>query len=194
MTTPVDIGTSRLRLRDFVPADRAAFVAYQCDPRYSRLYGYDDARGQAEALFDRFLDWQRDTPRPNIQLGIFDRATGRLCGSAGLRIRAADRSEAMFGIELAPADWGRYAVALTASACLIDYGFETLGLRTIAGETASGNHRVARLAQWFGATETERRPGADWMTERGWEEVVWTLTADGWKTSSASARLNAATA
>ena len=61
MTSP------RLLLRDLTPSDRPAFVAYQSDPRYRRLYDLPEGDNQhAHDLFDRFLCWQQEKPRRNI--------------------------------------------------------------------------------------------------------------------------------
>lgn len=178
------IRTSRITLRDFEPADRAAFVAYQMDPRYLRLYDLDEDAARANGLFDLFADWRSEEPRLNFQLGLFDTATSRLYGCAGLRVRPEDRDTAVLGIELAPSDWGRYRIALDTAACLIEHGFNTLGLRMIVGDSSSGNERVERLARWFGARIVDRRDGPAWMRARGWHEVDWALTLGEWQHSA----------
>ena len=171
--------TSRILLRDFAGSDRSAFAAYQGDPRYRRLYDLDDEPGRADTLFDLFAGWQAEQPRRNFQLGLFDAATGRLCGCAGLRA-SAEEGVAVLGIELAPADWGRYRVALDAAGLLLEYGFEVLGLRMIIGNTASGNRRVEKLARWFGGEIIAERDGPEWMRRRGWREVDWALRRESW--------------
>lgn len=177
------ISTPRITLRDFEQGDHAAFVAYQMDPRYRRLYDFNNDPARAGELFDLFLSWQSEEPRRNFQIGIFDRATNRLCGCAGLRGRPSDNETAVLGIELAPSDWGRYRIAVDAAACLVEYGFTTLGLRVIVGDTASGNKRVEKIARWFGARIIDGREGPEWMHARGWQEVDWALTAEEWRRS-----------
>jgi ribosomal-protein-alanine N-acetyltransferase len=177
------IRTTRLILRDVLEGDRAAFVAYQMDPLYLRLYDFgDDDDRRAHDLFDKFLSWQKE-PRENFQLDIFEKATGRLCGGVGLRLRDAASGTAVLGIELAPDDWGRYRLAIETAGTLIDHGFAEFGLERIVGNTASGNRRVERLARWFGARIVARRPGPEWMAARGWQEVAWALTRQGWADS-----------
>jgi len=174
------VKAGRLVLRDFREDDRPAFAAYQTDPRYARLYGFDPGdAARADALFDRFVGWARAVPRLNWQVGIFLR-DGRLCGCAGLRTDDAPAGAAILGIELTPDDWGRHGVAVDAVSALLGFGFGTLGLRTILGRTASGNTRVERLGRWFGAAPVASRPGPEWMAERGWREVDWALTRDAW--------------
>ena len=178
--TAVRIEMPRFLLRDFEEADRGTFVAYQTDPRYAALYDLDpDDKRRMEELFDLFVAWQRASPRSNFQLGLFDRRTGKLCGCAGLRGVGAE--EAVFGIELAPSEWGRFALALDATAALLAFGFDALELSRVAGSTASGNRRVERLARRFGAEAIARREGPVWMRARGWQEVDWLLDRGGWE-------------
>lgn len=184
---PVLIDLPRFLLRDFREADRDAFISYQHDPRYLHLYDFepDDAR-RAENLFDLFLAWQGDEPRSNFQFGIFDRRNALLCGCAGLR--KSNDNVAVLGIELAPSEWGRFRLALDAAAALLEYGFGTLGLDTIIGDTSSGNNRVEKLARWFGARIVARRAGPEWMQARGWQEVEWALGREDWEKSGRRSR------
>jgi ribosomal-protein-alanine N-acetyltransferase len=176
------IETRRFLLRDFAAPDRAAFVAYQLDPRYRRLYDIQDGADQnAVALFELFMSWQTQNPRLNIQLGVFVRDTAQLCGCAGLRCAGQEAGTAELGIELSPDYWGRHRFALEIASALLRYGFEVLKLQRIVGSTASGNARVERLARWFGANILEQRSGAAWMSARGWQEVDWALTRETWR-------------
>lgn len=175
----------RVLLRDFTDADRAAFIRYQLDPRYVRLYDFaanDVAR--PNQLFDLFLEWQKLGPRLNLQLGLFEPATGRLLGCGGLR--KVDSDTAVLGIELAPSEWGRYRLALDAATALLRFGFGTLHLQTIIGDTASGNRRIEKLARWLGAEIIAQREGPAWMQARGWKEVDWALSQQQWAQRSNS--------
>jgi ribosomal-protein-alanine N-acetyltransferase len=119
----MQIATPRFLLRDLEDADRAAFIAYQADPRYRRLYDLgEDHAGHAAGVFARFQAWQAEMPRRNVQLGICDR-DGRLIGCAGLRRDSHVSREAVLGIELTPDDWGRYRLAIEVAAALIGFGF-----------------------------------------------------------------------
>ncbi len=183
LVIPMPVSTREFLLRDFAESDRAAFVAYQMDPRYRRLYDLSADDKLAHNLFGLFLAWQQDEPRQNLQVGIFERSTERLCGCAGLRKAGSEKGTAVFGIELTPDDWGRYRLAVDVSSALLEYGFHTLNFHTIIGSTSSGNRRVERLARWFGATITAHRTGPAWMAARGWQEVDWALARDAWEES-----------
>lgn len=176
------IQEGRVLLRDLTEADRAAFVRYQNDPAYLRLYDFDDEPDRPNKLFNQFLEWQRETPRNNIQLGVFDTG-GHLLGCGGLR--KSNGKSAVLGIELAPKEWGRFRLAIDATAALLTYGFDVLKLETIVGDTASGNWRIERLARWFGAQLVAERAGPAWMEVRGWREVDWSLTQEDWQQTKA---------
>ena len=173
------IQVRRILLRELGEVDRAAFIRYQTDPKYLSLYDFGDDVERPSQLFDLFLNWRREQPRLNFQLGIFDSATGRLLGCGGLR-KANDHS-AVLGIELAPSEWGRFRVAIDAVAALLGHGFGPLGLETIFGDTANGNRRIEKLARWFGAEIVAQRDGPAWMQARGWQEVDWSLSRHEWE-------------
>ena len=184
------IKSPRFLLRDFSEADRQPFIDYQMDPRYLGLYGRIDADcGRANELFDLFRVWRQQNPRQNLQVGIFERTSSRLCGCAGLRQQGKSEGTAVFGLELTPGDWGRYGLAIEVACALIEYGFHTLALHTIVGDTASGNSRAERLARWFGAVIVDHRDGPAWMRARGWKEVEWALSRDAWEASPGRRRL-----
>jgi len=178
----------RILLRDFDEADRPAFIGYQTDPRYLHLYDFSEDVERPSKLFDTFLQWQWERPRLSFQLGIFECATGRLLGCGGLR--KVDDDVAVLGIELAPGEWGRFRLALDASGMLVRYGFETLNLKKIIGDTASGNRRVEKLARWFGAEIVARRTGPEWMQARGWQEVAWAISREDWANGAPPAPSN----
>ena len=62
----VIISTPRITLRDFEPADRTAFGAYQMDPRYRALYDLDENPDRAHELFQLFASWRDEEPRRNF--------------------------------------------------------------------------------------------------------------------------------
>ena len=181
----MEIPTKRFVLRDFVDADRSAFLAYHADPRARAFFGPDETDAASPAqLFATFRAWALERPRLNYQFAIAQRAEPRaLVGCCGLRRGGAAPGEAEFGIELAPDYWGRYAYAIEIGRALLDYGFTELGLTAISGSTVSANDRVQRLAEWFGAGVESVRPGPAWMEDRGWAEVDWRISRDRWVSS-----------
>jgi [ribosomal protein S5]-alanine N-acetyltransferase len=185
----MQIKTSRFVLRDFLEADRLQFVAYQMDPRYRRLYNFNDSETRAHELFDCFGVWRKQNPRQNFQVGVFELGRSQLIGCGGLRQQGMPEGTAVLGLELVPDAWGRYGVAIEIVSALIEHGFLTFGFSKVVGNTASGNSRVERLAQWFGATIVARRDGPEWMKVRGWQEVDWAVSRSAWSASPGRQRM-----
>jgi RimJ/RimL family protein N-acetyltransferase len=177
------IQTSRFLLRDFLPSDAPAFLAYHADERFSQFYGPDEASPQhAQQLLATFHEWARQQPRQNYQLAVVHRQEPRaLVGCAGLRRAGFPPEQAEVGMELAPDYWGRHAYAVEIGRALLDFGFRQLGLRSITGSTVSANTRIARLAEWFGAESVAVGSGPEWMAGHDWQSVEWHITREQWQ-------------
>ncbi|MTW18184.1 GNAT family N-acetyltransferase [Rhodoplanes serenus] len=170
------IVTRRLVLRDFTEADGPAFAAYRHDPDFHGPSGAPEAEPDAATLFTLFLAWRDEIPRRNLQLGVFDRATGRLLGCAGLRQAGLPEDRSELGIELAAGERGRHRLALEIAEALLDHAFGDPALAAVVGRTTAGNVRVTRLARWLGATLAPLpNPGAV-----GHDGVMWTLDRASW--------------
>ena len=171
----MEVSTARFLLRDFVQADRPAFLAYQADARNVAFYGPDEAKPEhAVHLFETFRAWAAERPRRNYQFAIVPQQEPHaLVGCCGLRTAGCEAGEAEFGLELAPAYRGRHGYAFEVASALLDFGFGELKLDVISGSTVSANQRIARMAEYFGAEVVSIRPGAPWMSVRNWSEVQW---------------------
>lgn len=178
----MQIITKRCILRDFIEADRRAFLEYRADPRLQEREGSEEtAPGRHRQLLDRFMRWASAQPRRNYQFAVVERRPpGPLIGCCGLRGVNVEPGRAELGIELAPDHWGRYGYAIEVVSALVDYGFGELGLQEIYGRAVDVNDRVARLARWFGAAAV-RRPSPAWVIAQGWSCVEWQLTRCQWE-------------
>lgn len=181
----MEIITKRFLLRDFIQDDLPAFTAYHKDPRSLEFYGIEEAKpNHAQELFQVFKTWSLENPRRNYQLAIVKRELLQLIGCCGLRCNDSE-DQAELGIELAPQYWGRYKYALEIMSSLAEFGFGSLGLKTIYGSTVSANNRIMRLAKFWGAIAIEH-PTPDWMVARGWSKVEWQITKQQWESNHLS--------
>jgi [ribosomal protein S5]-alanine N-acetyltransferase len=178
----MEIVTRRFILRDFIEDDAPAFEAYHADPRSLEFYGADEAKpGHAQGLLAIFKQWAGEHPRRNYQLAIIRRQELHiLVGCCGLRRAHAEARKAEIGIELAPSYWGRYGYAIEVMHALVGFGFGSLGLQEMYGDTVSANARIARLVSAFGAVAIER-PTPAWMVARGWSRIEWQITRAQWE-------------
>ena len=177
----MEITTTRLVLREYLPEDEPAFVAYQSDPRAQEFYDPAHAQsGGPQTLVPLFIRWAGEVPRHNWQLAIATReGPATLIGSAGLRQAEMPQGVAEIGLELAPDYWGR-GFASEAARVLITFGFTTLGLTNVRGTTVSANERVTRLVRRLGFRRVAEAEGSAWLAARGWREVTWELRREDW--------------
>ncbi|WP_295811678.1 GNAT family N-acetyltransferase [uncultured Nitratireductor sp.] len=169
-------------MRDFERADVSALTAYQSDPRFvsARESAGQDAGDPAE-LVTLFRKWAQERPRRNYQFAVIERKSGHLVGCAGLRTANCPQGNGELGIELSADLWGRYGSAVEITRGLLDFGFSTLGLREIFGETTDENHRAARLASFLGAClETTAGPENKGNNAHA-QPVIWRFRSVDWR-------------
>jgi [ribosomal protein S5]-alanine N-acetyltransferase len=174
----MEITTPRLILREFTEGDLPALLLYQADPLYSEFHGPEETGPDlAHRLIGMFLAWVAERPRQNHQLAIAQRDNpGEAIGSCGVRLQGCEPGRAEFGLELAAEHWGR-GFAGEAARAILGFAFRDLGVEEVRGITITENIRVQRLVERLGFAKVETRPGAAWMSARGWSETVWGLTA-----------------
>ena len=171
----------RIELREYVGDDWPAVASYQADPRYLTFIEPGEVSADAaRRLVDMFIAWAAEEPRRDYQLAIVERSSGALLGSCGLRAGKLPAGVAEFGIELSPDWWGR-GIGGEASRLMLDFGFRTLGLTQVQAVSVSGNERIAGLLRKLGFAEAGRRPGEEWMREKGWVFVEWVIGREGWE-------------
>ncbi|WP_158300991.1 GNAT family N-acetyltransferase [Chromobacterium sp. ATCC 53434] len=147
----------RLRLRDFLPSDRDAYLAARRGAAFGR-HAQPEQRTEAfsAGLLARFLEQQRQTPRWDWQLAVVRAVDGALIGSVGLR--GAAGGEAEFGIELDEAVWRR-GYAAEAAALMLAFGRERLGCRRFHARCVPGNVAMLALAMRLGFEMQPLRDG-----------------------------------
>ena len=163
------IQTDRLLLRDFCPADLAAYVELRARPASWQFSPKEDARlERAEQLLDLFLAWSEERPRLCYQLAVV-LPPREVIGSVGVRVASVSERQGSFGCELDPRYWGR-GYASEAARAMIGYGFRELGLHRVYAETLEENAAAVRLAEGLGM----RREGT--LRENRWFGGRWRNT------------------
>ena len=173
----MELHTDRLILREFVPDDWPAVLAYQSDPRYLRYYEWTGrTEADVRAFVQMFVDQQQQQPRTRFQLAITLKEDGRLIGNAGIRV-VADRNpvstfyEADIGYELAPDAWG-HGYATEAARAIVRFGFQELGLHRISADTVADNTASARVLQKVGLTLEGRLRDKEFYKGRYWDVLL----------------------
>ena len=165
--------TARLRLRLFRPDDLDELSAITSDPEVMRHIGpgVPLTREETERNMTRIIESCRR--RGFGRWAVVRKETGALAGYCGLSF-----GDEEVGVELAyllaRTEWGKGLAAESAAACL-RYGFERLGLDSIAALTRHENARSRRLLERLNMRYV--RSGHYY----GYSCVCYSITRDEWR-------------
>lgn len=145
-----ELHTPRLLLRPLLDADAETLCMYRSLPEVARFQSWErfDARDAARLLAGQ-AGLAPDTPGTWFQLGIVDRASGRLVGDCGLHFRADEPQQVELGITLDPA-FQHNGFAHEALASVVDHVFGRLDKHRITAVTDADNHAAANLFRRLG--------------------------------------------
>ncbi|MBP2549155.1 RimJ/RimL family protein N-acetyltransferase [Neorhizobium galegae] len=151
--TIIILETPRLRLRNWLEADRDLFREINSDPKVMEFFPFRRSHAEADLLFDRVNAMIREDG-----LGFYAvelKETGEAMGFCGL---APANMAGIFPIEtieigwrLATRFWGNGYITEAARA-LLDYGLNIRGLETIISFAVADNHRSTAVMRRIGMT------------------------------------------
>lgn len=143
-----ELETARLRLRLFTPADFDRMCEITRDPQVMRYIGYGHPLTREETLTNLNMIMNGFRRRGYGRWALERRDTGALIGYCGL-----SSGNPEVGIEvaymLARDEWGK-GFALEAGRASLRYGFERLGVDSIAGLTFHDNRRSRAVLERLG--------------------------------------------
>ena len=141
MTERIEPQTRRLRLRQWIPADREPFAALDADPRVMQYFPATLTREESDAIPRRC--------QMLIEEGgwgfwaVEPKTTNEFIGFVGLHTPSAELPFypcVEVGWRLAFRHWGK-GYATEAAKAAVRVGFDLLGLKEVVAFTAAGNLR-----------------------------------------------------
>lgn len=150
MPDSIEILTSRLRLRNWCPADKPPFAELNADSRVTPFLRGPMSRDESNAMADRLAEHIRAHGFGFMAMEIPGRTT--FAGFVGL---AHTRFEAPFtpciqvGWRLLPAHWG-HGFATEGALASLDVAFGELGLDEVVSFTSVNNERSRRVMDRIG--------------------------------------------
>ena len=172
--------TERLQLREFVPDDWKAVLAYQADPRYLQYYAWTHRLAdEVKAFVQQFIEQQKAQPRCKYQFALILQAENKLIGNCGIRLETADSWEADIGYELAPSYWG-YGYATEAAWALLAFGFDVLKLHRIWAHCLATNIASARVLEKLGMKREGRLRENEWLKGVWHDTLLYAILEDQW--------------
>jgi ribosomal-protein-alanine N-acetyltransferase len=146
----MELNTPRLRLREFRLDDYSTVHAFASDSEVVRHadWGPNDPHDTERFLRD-VADSAVAAPRSVFALAMVERSREAVVGSVQLAVASAQHRRGEMGYVLARAQWGR-GYATEASAALLRFGFENLGLHKISATCAPANIASVRVLTKIG--------------------------------------------
>ncbi|MBO0829035.1 MAG: GNAT family N-acetyltransferase [Streptosporangiales bacterium] len=184
--------TERLDLRPFEPADLDAVHAIFSSPDVVR-YLYEEPRDEEGA---RILLARKRRRRALVDSGdalslaVVERATGAVAGDVTFMWRSEEHRQAEIGYVLDPAFHGR-GYATEASAELLRFGFEEVGVHRISGRLDGRNAASARVLERLGMRREAHLVQNEWVKGEWTDELVYAILADEWRRTSDSVKTSA---
>ena len=177
------IRTDRLILREFVPDDWSAVLAYQREPRFLHYYSWEN-RSEAEVrdFVKMFIDQQAETPRREFQLAIALADDNLVIGNCGIRRKPDNDWDADIGYELAPELWGQ-GYATEAALAMVRFGFQELELHRISAWCIAENTASARVLEKVGLRLEGRLREKRYFKGRWWDTLLYGLLKSEWRDS-----------
>jgi RimJ/RimL family protein N-acetyltransferase len=153
-----ELRTDRLRLRRWLPTDRAPFAALNADPRVMEHFPAALSREESDTLVAGI-----EAHFEQYGFGVWAVEIPSFTSFAGFIGLSIPRFEAHFtpcveiGWRLAAEHWGR-GYATEGALAALTFGFQTLGLGEIVSFTVPGNLRSRRVMERIGMV---RNPADD---------------------------------
>lgn len=157
--------TERLLVREFVPADMDALLAFVRDPGQLKYMLFNlSTEADLDGFMSESLEQQTEGDRATFHLAVCERGdkTSACVGCVSLMRESADSPEAEIGYFFLKDRWGR-GYAVEAALPVIEFGFSGLKLHRVWGKCHSLNTGSARVMEKLGmAFEGTMREHA-WM-------------------------------
>lgn len=174
--------TERLDLRPFEPTDLDAVHAIFSEPDVVR-YLYEepcDKEGARVLLARKRRRRALIDSGDALSLAVVERETGAVTGDAEFMWKSEEHRHAEIGYVFNPAYHGR-GYATEASAELLRFGFENVGLHRITGRLDGRNAASARVLERLGMRREAQLVQNEWVKGEWSDEVIYAILADEWR-------------
>jgi RimJ/RimL family protein N-acetyltransferase len=172
--------TARLAIRRIEPSDAEAMFRYRSDPAVGRYQTWEPKSVEAvRAVILGQATAEIDTPGRWIQLGLYDRESGKLMGDLGVQVLDRDPRQVEIGITLAPESQGR-GLATEALRAILGHLFGTLGKHRVIASVDPKNGPCVALLERVGMRREAHHVESLWFKGAWADDVVFAMLRREW--------------
>lgn len=177
----LNLQTTRLLLRPFLPSDAATFAGYRSDPDVARYQGWEApfSLPQARAFIASMEQVVPGTPGAWYQLAICLRVTGEQVGDCAFRVLPDEPKQAEIGFTLARPHQG-HGYATEAVGGLLVHLFGTLQLHRVRAVCDVENPASARVLERVGFRREGQFIENAWFKGRWSSEFLFAILGREW--------------
>lgn len=174
--------TDRLLLRPFELRDVDDVLAYRRLPDVMRhmLVGTADRDAVVEGVRHMMIETEIGPDGGVATFAVVLPERDTVIGEVSLVLRSAVHRGGEIGYVFHPAHQGR-GLATEASAELLRFGFDDLGLHRIYGMCSARNAASARLMERLGMRREAYFVGSRWSKGAWRDELIYAILADEWR-------------
>lgn len=185
--TPIELETTRLKLRWMDQGDAEAHFAVRADPEVARYLSRGPWTELAQAVESIDQTLANYASGAGLRLGIVLRETGQLIGDACLYDFVDGSRRCDIGYVLGRAHWG-HGYASEALQALLGYGFDTLDLNRVEADIDPANAASGRVLEKLGFKREGYMPERWIVNGEPADTVFYGLLRSYWHARQAPAR------
>jgi len=177
-TVFTSLESQRLRLRRFVEADLAPFLAYLNDPLVARYQSWETyTEEQARDVIQKQQHLDPGIPGQWFTFAVELKAPGVLIGHVALNMK--DQQQAEIGFTFARAHQGQ-GLAFEAVTCVLNYVFTRLELHRVIAIADCENERSVALLSRLGMRREGHFIQNIWFKGKWGDEYLYAVLREEW--------------
>jgi RimJ/RimL family protein N-acetyltransferase len=177
-TVFTSLESQRLRLRRFVEADLAPFLAYVNDPLVARYQTWESyTEQQARDVIQKQQHLVPGVPGQWFTFAVELKATEMLIGHVALK--TDDHQQAEIGFTFSRAHQGQ-GLACEAATCVLNYAFTKLALHRVIAITDCENDRSVALLSRLGMRREGHFIQNIWFKGKWGDEYLYAVLREEW--------------
>lgn len=172
--------TERLILRRFSDDDLAPFLAYLNDPSVARYQTWESyTEEQAREVIEKQKNLEPGLPGKWFTFALELKETKQLVGHIALSVKEQDQQQAEIGFTLAREFHGQ-GLAREATACVLDYVFDVLGLHRVVAIADCENESSVNLLNRLGMRREGHFIQNIWFKGKWGDEYLYAILREEW--------------
>lgn len=172
--------TSRLTIREFMPADWEAFHEYSTQPEVLDFHKFTpECEEDTRRFLEEMISSQNDSPRRRFEMAITMKDDGRVIGGCGLYVSVKQDRTGAIGYVL-NRDFWKVGYATEAAHALLRVAFDEMGMHRVSTWCDVENTRSAAVLERIGMRCEGHMVKDRWHRGEWRDSYTYAILAEEW--------------